>query len=133
MELITSRIVKESDLGTHGNLFGGKLLGWMDEAGGILAAEAADSPRVVTANFGEVSFSRKVKVNRIIKIYGEVVKLGKSSVTIQIEVRRHNPYSGEQKLVANNTLVFVRLDEDGDPEMISSRAREKYNNKKENQ
>lgn len=28
MELITSRIVKESDLGTHGNLFGGKLLTW---------------------------------------------------------------------------------------------------------
>lgn len=128
MELITSRIVKEPDLGTHGNLFGGKLLAWIDEAGAILAAQVADSPRVVTAKFGELNFNDKVKLNRLIKIYGEVVKIGTTSVTIQIEVRRHNPYSGGQKVISSNELVFVRLDEDGDPEPISEKTREKYNN-----
>jgi acyl-CoA thioesterase YciA len=118
MELITSRLVKESDLGTHGNLFGGKLLAWLDEAAGVLAAEVAKSPRVVTAKFGEVTFTNKVKVNRIIKIYGEVINIGTSSITLNLEARRHNPYSGAQKVVAKNQIIFVRVDEDGDSEPI---------------
>jgi acyl-CoA thioesterase YciA len=126
MELITSRVVKESDLGTHGNLFGGKLLAWLDEAGGVLAAQIVDSPRVVTVRFGEVVFSRKVKVNRIVKIYGHLVKLGKTSVTLFLEARRHNPYTGEQKVIACNEIVFVKVDEDGDPELISLKVLEKF-------
>lgn len=126
MELITSRIVKESDLGTHGNLFGGKLLSWLDEAGGVLAAQVVDSPRVVTVKFGEITFTRKVKVNRLVKIYGEVLKIGRTSVTLKLEARRHNPYSGEQKLITSNEIVFVKIDEDGDPEPISEKVRLRY-------
>lgn len=126
MELITSRLVKESDLGTHGNLFGGKLLSWLDESGGVLAAQVVDSPRVVTVKFGEIIFGSKVKVNRIIKIYGQVLKIGRTSVTLKLEARRHNPYSGEQKLVASNDIVFVKIDDDGDPEPISKRVLDKY-------
>jgi acyl-CoA thioesterase YciA len=126
MELITSRVVKESDLGTHGNLFGGKLLSWLDEAGGVLAAQVVDSPRVVTVKFGEITFSRKVKVNRLVKIYGEIIKIGRTSVTLRLEARRHNPYSGEQKVITSNEIVFVKIDEDGEPEPISSRTLERH-------
>jgi|TARA_Y100000389_G_scaffold39193_1_gene33592 acyl-CoA thioesterase YciA len=127
MRLITTRMVKEPDLGTHGNLFGGKLMSWIDEAGAVLSAEAIDSPRVVTVKFGELIFNRKVKLNRIVKIYGEVVKIGKTSITVNIESRRHNPYSGEQKLISRNELVFVKIDEDGDPETINDKIKNKYN------
>ena len=48
MELITTRLVKASDVGFHGNLFGGKLAAWMDEAGAAFAAQVCDTPRVVT-------------------------------------------------------------------------------------
>lgn len=65
MELITTNFVKESDLGTHGNLFGGVLLSHMDESAGVLASQVVNSPRVVTVKFGEVHFQRKVKVNSI--------------------------------------------------------------------
>jgi acyl-CoA thioesterase YciA len=128
MELITSRVVKESDLGTHGNLFGGKLLAWLDESGGVLAAQVADSPRVVTVKFGEITFDRKVKVNRIVKIYGEVVKIGRTSITLKLEARRHNPYSGEQKIITSNEIVFVKIDEDGEPEPISEKVKIRYSN-----
>lgn len=121
LKLITSRVVKESDLGTHGNLFGGKLLSWIDESGGVLAAQVVDSPRVVTVKFGEVHFKRKVKVNTIVKVYGKVVSIGNTSVTLKIVVRVHNPYTGEQKEVAENELVFVKVDEDGDPEKIKDK------------
>jgi len=127
MELITSRVVKESDLGTHGNLFGGKLLAWLDESGGVLAAQVVDSPRVVTVKFGEVTFAKKVKVNRIVKIYGEVLSIGNTSVTLRLEARRHNPYSGEQKIITSNEIVFVKIDEDGEPEPISEKVKERFN------
>jgi acyl-CoA hydrolase len=126
MELITSRVVKESDLGTHGNLFGGKLLSWLDESGGVLAAQVVDSPRVVTVKFGEVTFNTKVKVNRIVKIYGEIINIGNTSVTLKLEARRHNPFSGEQKIITSNEIVFVKIDEDGDPEPISEKVKLRY-------
>lgn len=127
MELITSRVVKEPDLGTHGNLFGGKLMSWIDEAGAVMASEVVGSPGIVTVSFGELVFKRKVKINRIVKIYGEVVKIGNTSVTINIETRRHNPYSGEQKVISSNQLVFVKIDENGEPEMIGENVKNKYN------
>jgi len=122
MELITSKLVKESDLGTHGNLFGGKLLAWLDEAGGVLASQVVDSPRVVTVKFGEIIFNKKVKVNSIVKIYGKTLKVGRTSVTLYLEARTHNPYNGDQKVVTNNEIVFVRVDEDGDPEPILKKS-----------
>jgi len=122
MELITSKLVKESDLGTHGNLFGGKLLSWLDEAGGVLASQVVDSPRVVTVKFGEIIFNKKVKVNSIVKIYGKTLKVGRTSVTLYLEARTHNPYNGDQKVVTNNEIVFVRVDEDGDPEPILKKS-----------
>lgn len=127
MELITSRVVKEPDLGTHGNLFGGKLMSWVDEAGAVMASEVVGSPGIVTVSFGELVFKRKVKINRIVKIYGEVVKIGNTSITINIETRRHNPYSGEQKIISSNQLVFVKIDENGEPEMIDENVKNKYN------
>lgn len=132
MELITSRVVKESDLGTHGNLFGGKLLAWLDEAAGVLAAQVADSPRVVTVKFGEITFDRKVKVNRIVKIYGEVKKVGNTSITLHLEARRHNPYSGEQKMITSNEIVFVKVDEDGEPEPLSYKVKQRYKSYEKN-
>lgn len=122
MELITSKLVKESDLGTHGNLFGGKLLAWLDEAGGVLASQVVDSPRVVTVKFGEIIFNKKVKVNSIVKIYGKTLKVGRTSVTLYLEARTHNPYNGDQKVITNNEIVFVRVDEDGDPEPILKKS-----------
>lgn len=54
----------------------------------------------------------------IVKIYGEVKKVGKTSVTLGIEARLHNPSSGQQKIIATNEIVFVKVDEYGDPEPI---------------
>ena len=44
MELITTHPIKKSDLGFHANLFGGKLLAWLDAAGAAYAMEVCDTP-----------------------------------------------------------------------------------------
>ena len=44
------------DVGFHGNLFGGLMLSWLDEAAAALAAELCESPRMVTVKISEVIF-----------------------------------------------------------------------------
>ena len=63
MQLITTHPVKKSDLGFHGNLFGGKLLAWIDAAAAAYAAEVCDTPRMVTVAIERCEFKRPAKDN----------------------------------------------------------------------
>ena len=54
MQLISTHFVKTGNVGYHGNLFGGTLLSWLDEAGAAFAAEKCGSPRMVTVKIAEV-------------------------------------------------------------------------------
>jgi acyl-CoA thioesterase YciA len=67
MQLISTHPIKKSDLGFHGNLFGGKLLAWIDAAGAALAQEAADTPRMVTVKIDECVFKNQVKKDNFLK------------------------------------------------------------------
>lgn len=125
MQLITSHPIKKSDLGFHANLFGGKLLAWLDAAGASLAMEIADTPRMVTVKIDECIFKKPAKEGQLIKMYGDVVKVGNTSLTLYIEARAHNVYSGNQNVILSTNIKFVRIDENGDPIPISERVREK--------
>ena len=56
MELITTHPVKKSDLGFHSNLFGGKLLAWIDASAAAYASQVCDTPRVVTVAIDKCIF-----------------------------------------------------------------------------
>ncbi len=113
MQLICKKIVMTKDIGIHGNLFGGILMAWLDEAGASLATEYCKTPYMVTLKVGELVFNKAVKSGNHLRIYGNVVNIGRTSVTIILEARRLNLYSGEELLVCKTNLVFVRVDEDG--------------------
>ena len=53
MELITTYICKTSDLGVHGNMFGGTLVSIIDDAGASYASQICDTPRMVTIKIDE--------------------------------------------------------------------------------
>ena len=57
MKYITQHPIKKSDLGFHGNLFGGKLLAWLDAAAAGFAAEFCDTPRMVTKAIDKCIFN----------------------------------------------------------------------------
>ena len=114
MDLITTYFCKASQVGYHGNLFGGRMLAWLDEAGAAYAAQCCDSPRMVTKHISSVTFEKPVRPGQIIKIYGEVKKVGNSSITIRLEARRHSVYNGTQRNVCTTDMVFVRIDGDGE-------------------
>jgi acyl-CoA thioesterase YciA len=127
MELISTHPIKKSDLGFHGNLFGGKLLAWMDAAAAAYAMQVADTPRIVTLLIEQCVFKKPAKEGQLIKVYGEVVTIGNTSVTLYMEARSHNVYSGIQSIVLSTNMKFVRIDENGDAIPISDRVRNKYN------
>jgi acyl-CoA thioesterase YciA len=127
MELISTHPIKKSDLGFHGNLFGGKLLAWMDAAACAYAMQVADTPRIVTLLIEQCVFKKPAKEGQLIKVYGEVVTIGNTSVTLYMEARSHNVYSGIQSTILSTNMKFVRIDENGDAIPISDRVREKFN------
>ena len=130
MNLITTHPVKKSDLGFHANLFGGKLLAWLDAAGAAYAMEVCDTPRMVTVMIDKCIFKKPAKEGQLIKIYGDVVHIGNSSMTIYMEARAHNVYSGQQSVIPSTNIRFVRIDENGDSIPISDRVKAKYNESK---
>jgi len=123
MELITTHPVKKSDLGFHGNLFGGKLLAWIDAAGAAFASQICDTPRMVTISIDECVFKKPAREGQLLKIYGEVAEVGTTSIKLTLEARAHNVYTGRQTPILSTHIKFVRIDEDGNSIPISDRVK----------
>jgi acyl-CoA thioesterase YciA len=123
MELLNTHPIKKSDLGFHGNLFGGKLLAWIDAAAAGYSMQLCDTPRMVTISIDKCFFEKPAKEGQLLKIYGSPSKIGITSITLYMEARAHNVYTGEQKVVLRTHIRFVRIDEDGNPIPISERAK----------
>lgn len=126
MQLITTHPIKKSDLGFHANLFGGKLLAWLDAAAAAYAMEICDTPRMVTVMIDKCEFKKPAKEGQLLKMYGEVKTIGNTSITLYLEARAHNVYSGHQTVILSTNIKFVRIDENGDPIPISERVKAKY-------
>jgi acyl-CoA thioesterase YciA len=130
MQYITQHPIKKSDLGFHGNLFGGKLLAWLDAAAASFACEFCDTPRMVTKAIDKCIFNKPAKEGQLLKIYGKVESVGGSSIRLILEARSHNVYNGNQNLILRTNITFVRIDEQGDAIPISDRVKAKLPNNK---
>ena len=130
-ELISTHVCKSKDVGVHGNLFGGTMLAWLDEAGAAFAAQVCGTPRMVTKSISEVIFHKPVRPGQIIKIFGDVIRVGNTSVTIRLVAKRHSVVNGSQKDVCTLDMVFVRIDGDGESVPIIN-IKKKYESKRIN-
>lgn len=129
MDLVATHLVKKSDLGFHSNLFGGKILSWIDVAAAAYSMQVCDTPRMVTISIDRCEFKKPAKEGQLVKIYADIVEIGNSSIIINIEARSHNVYSGEQKVIVSTNIKFVRIDENGDSIPISEKVKTKYKEK----
>lgn len=126
MNLITKKICMSRDIGIHGNLFGGILMAWIDEAAAAFATEYCCTPNMVTIKVGELLFKKPVKSGNHIRIYGEVAHLGNTSITLNILVNKFSLYSGEETAVCTTNITFVRIDDDGSPTPIGETIRQRH-------
>ena len=66
-----------------------------------------------------------VRPGQIIKIYGELKRIGTCSATVALEARRHSPYNGSQKTVLTTEMTFVRVDGDGEAVPVGEDVKKK--------
>ncbi len=112
MRFHTRKWVKPEDLNANETLFGGKLLAWIDEEAALYSIIQLENIRVVTKYISEINFMSSARKGDIIEIGIEVVKFGKTSLTLNCEVR--NKMNRETIITVDN-IIMVNLCENGKP------------------
>jgi acyl-CoA thioesterase YciA len=123
MELLATHPVKKSDLGFHGNLFGGKLLSWVDAAVAAYAMEKCHTQNMIKIAIDECVFKKPAKEKQLVKIYAEMTRVGNTSATFKIEARAFNVFRGDEVVLLATKMTFVRVDEEGVPIPISEQVK----------
>ncbi|WP_428743071.1 acyl-CoA thioesterase [Tenacibaculum sp.] len=112
MRFHTRKWVKPEDLNPNGTLFGGRLLQWIDEEVALYAIIQLEIPKTVTKFMSEIDFVSSAKQGDIIEIGIDVVKFGKTSITLNCEVRNKIT---RKTIIAIDKIIMVSLDEEGKP------------------
>ncbi len=106
------------DTNPAGDIFGGWIMAQVDMAGAVVASERAGS-RVVTVAVTEFLFKEPVYVGDLISCYGEIVKVGRTSITVQVEVcAQRNRVEKECVKVTEATVVYVAVNKKRQPMQI---------------
>ena len=114
---IIRTVPQPADMNGNGDIFGGWVLSQMDIAGGALAARTAKG-RVATVAITAMTFVQPIKVGDMVSIYGEVSKVGRTSITISLETVVRRRHEQVDIRVTHGTYVFVAIDEHGKPRPV---------------
>ncbi len=106
-----------ADCNSNGDIFGGWVLSQMDIAGGTVAARRAQG-RVVTVAVEAMTFHRPIQVGDIVSIYGEVTRVGRTSIAVRMETIVRRRLDPEEILVTEGTFTFVAIGDDGKPRPV---------------
>jgi len=112
-------IAMPADANPNGDIFGGWLLSQMDLAGGSLAAQRARG-RCATVAVDGMVFHEPVFVGDEVSCYGELVKTGRSSMTVRIEAWRRHLASDDVRKVTEATFTYVAIGENRRPRALPS-------------
>ena len=121
MEAAETRITKlvfPHDANPLGTLYGGNALHWMDEVA-FLTATRYSRRQIVTVSMDRVDFQVPIPTGSIVEIIGRVVRVGNTSLTVEVTILCEDPYSGTQQTAITGRLVMVAVDEHMKPVKIS--------------
>ncbi|ETO92225.1 acyl-CoA thioesterase YciA [Legionella longbeachae] len=116
-EITIQTLAMPADTNANGDIFGGWLVSQMDLAAGVLAKKLAHG-RVATVAIHSMTFLRPVHVGDVVSCHVELIKRGKTSMTIAVEVWTEMLATGEKYRVTEGTFVFVAIDEHGRPRAV---------------
>jgi len=107
-----------ADANQNGDIFGGWIMSQVDIAGGALAGRVARG-RVATVAVKEFVFKQPVQIGDLLSFYAEVVKIGNTSITINVEVyAERKPDTPTVVKVTEATLTYVAIDPNGQPRAV---------------
>ncbi len=110
----TMRLVPmPADLNQYGDVFGGWVMAQVDVAGSIPAMQRARG-RVATVSVNSFLFKQPVSVGDVVTLYTEIVRVGKTSITVNVEVYAQRNYANPVVVkVTEAQLTYVAIDENG--------------------
>jgi acyl-CoA hydrolase len=111
---INTEVVLPNDTNHVGNLFGGKLMQWVDITAAI-AAQRHCGRVVVTAAINHVSFDNPIKQNSVVTLEAKVSRAFSTSMEIYVDVFVENTVTGEKTKCNEAILTFVAIDQNGAP------------------
>jgi acyl-CoA hydrolase len=111
---INTEVVLPNDTNHVGNLFGGKLMQWVDITAAI-AAQRHCGRVVVTAAINQVSFDKPIKQNSIVTLEAKISRAFSTSMEVFVDVFVENPVTGERTKCNEAILTFVAIDQNGSP------------------
>lgn len=120
-ELALRTVAMPADTNPAGDIFGGWIMGLMDLAAGASASAIARG-RVVTKAVSDLTFLRPVKVGDAVTCYTEVLRLGRSSITMSVDVWALRARHSLLERVTQARFVFVAVDHEGNPRAIDAPA-----------
>jgi len=117
----TLRVVPmPADENQAGDIFGGWIMSQVDIAGSVAAVRVARG-RVATVAVNSFQFKQPVLVGDLVSFYAEVVRVGRTSITVNVEVyAQRRPEREEVVKVTEATLTYVALDEKRRPRVVSA-------------
>ncbi|EER46784.1 acyl-CoA thioester hydrolase YciA [Actinobacillus minor] len=118
-KLILRTLAMPSDTNANGDIFGGWIMSQMDLGGAILAKELAKG-RVVTVTVDKMIFHLPISVGDVVCCYGTLVRVGRTSMQVKVEVFIKQVYEGnrERFRVTEALFTYVAIDKNGRPREI---------------
>src|SRR5206468_8072148 len=106
------------DTNAHGTIFGGVILSYIDQAGAV-EARRCGAEYLVTVAMREVVFHEPVYVGDLVSFHTRLVRVGRSSITISVEVfSQRGEGVGNRVRVTAAEVTYVNLDENRRPAPI---------------
>ena len=116
-ELCTRTLAMPADTNQNGDIFGGWLLSQMDIGGGIFASKIAKS-RTVTVAIDAMNFRKPVFVGDLVSVHANLVKVGKTSITVHLEAWVLRRKEMQSILVTDGNFTYVSIDDQGHPQAV---------------
>jgi acyl-CoA hydrolase len=111
-EVHLAEIVMPNVTNHIGTLFGGHALGLMDHAGWLAATRFARRTMVTVAS-DRVEFKVPVKAGQLVELVARVSRVGRTSVTVAVDMYAEDLASGDRRLATSGSFVFVAIDDAG--------------------
>lgn len=110
-------VAMPADTNVYGDIFGGWLVSVMDNAAGLIASRHGKG-RAVTVAMDKMLFHAPVSVGDEVSVYGEITRVGRSSMTINVEAWRRHRFEEHAVKVTEADFTFVAIDDNGRPRSI---------------
>jgi len=116
-DLCIRTLAMPADTNAHGDIFGGWLLSQMDLGGGVFARKVAKS-RTVTVAIEAMNFRKTVDVGDLVSVHADLVRVGRTSITVHLEAWVLRWRETQPILVTNGNFTYVSVDDNGRPQAI---------------